>query len=357
VTRWYGRTAVVAAGAVLLGCGTIGPSSIPRDRFDYATAVGESWKEQTLLNVVKLRYLDVPIFLDVGQIVSGYTLETGVSLSGQVAPVGRGDTFGGVGGSGIFTERPTITYTPMTGDKFLRALISPIPIHAILYTLQSGYAADFILSWTVESLSGLQNLPTTAGPRRHADPAFVRALELMRELQNAGGVALGVSSDASADGTTLAIFRADDLPAETLAKSAELRRLLGLPTDRHRFQVVAAPHRGGPGELALQPRSLLQVLQAVGGFVDVPPDHLARQWAFPALEMTDEERRGFGIRIRNGARPPDHAYAAVRHQDHWFWIDQGDWRTKRTMALLILLFTLTDSSETGHLPVLTIPTS
>jgi hypothetical protein len=203
----------------------------------------------------------------------------------------------------------------------------------------------------------LQNLPTTAGPRRHADPAFVRALELMRELQSAGGVALGVSSDASADGTTLAIFRADDLPAETLAKSAELRRLLGLPTDRHRFQVVAAPHRGGPGELALQPRSLLQVLQAVGGFVDVPPDHLARQWAFPAPEMTDEERRGFGIRIRNGARPPDHAYAAVLHQDHWFWVDQGDWRTKRTMALLILLFTLTDSSETGHLPVLTIPTS
>jgi hypothetical protein len=44
MTRWYERTAVVAAGAVLLGCGAFGPSSITRDRFDYATAVGESWK-------------------------------------------------------------------------------------------------------------------------------------------------------------------------------------------------------------------------------------------------------------------------------------------------------------------------
>mgnify|MGYP003693710369 CR=1 FL=1 len=76
--------------------------------------------------------------------MSGYTLETGVDLSGQVAPVNRsGDTFGALGGHGTFTDRPTITYTPLTGDKFLRGLISPIPTASILYTLQTGYAARF----------------------------------------------------------------------------------------------------------------------------------------------------------------------------------------------------------------------
>jgi len=349
--------ALLALAALLAGCGSLGPRSVARDRFDYGAAVAESWKQQTLLNVVKLRYLDMPVFLDVGQVVSSYSLETGVSVSGQVAPVGRGDTFGGIGGSGIFTERPTITYTPMTGDAFLRALISPIPVRSILYTLQSGYDANFILSWTVEALNGLQNRSTAPGMARPAEPRFVRALELMHEVQTAGGITLGVEVDEAAGETAVAVFRAASVPPATLAKSAELRRLLDLPADAHRFRVVAGPGRGRPGELALQPRSLLQVMQAVASFVDVPPDHLARGWAVPAPAAGTVANPAFQVRIHGGAKAPAHAFAAIRHQDRWFWIDQADWRTKRTLGLVIMLFTLTDSGAGRYLPVLTIPTS
>src|SRR5690348_16435143 len=108
-----------ATSLLVSGCKSIGPGTIPRDRSEYSSSISDSWKPQTLLNIVKLRYLDPPIFVDVGQIVAGYTLETSLSaarnLSSASAIQGNSVT---VGGAAKYTDRPTITYTPLTGNKF-----------------------------------------------------------------------------------------------------------------------------------------------------------------------------------------------------------------------------------------------
>jgi hypothetical protein len=41
--------------ASLSGCASIGPGTVARDRFDYVTAISDSWKSQMLFNLVKLR--------------------------------------------------------------------------------------------------------------------------------------------------------------------------------------------------------------------------------------------------------------------------------------------------------------
>jgi len=50
----------------------IGPQSLPRDRAAYSIGLADSWKEQTLLNIVKLRYIDAPTFVDISSITTGY---------------------------------------------------------------------------------------------------------------------------------------------------------------------------------------------------------------------------------------------------------------------------------------------
>jgi len=50
---------------LLAGCAEFGRLTASRDRFDYTEAISGSWKRQMLFNLVKIRYRDAPVFLDV----------------------------------------------------------------------------------------------------------------------------------------------------------------------------------------------------------------------------------------------------------------------------------------------------
>src|SRR3954465_4562073 len=169
--------------AILAGCAHLGPQTVAVDRFDYSASIADSWKQQTLLNIVKLRYMDLPVFVDVSSIVAGYSMQTGVSINGTLSTQNAVQgNYASVGGQAIYTDRPTITYVPLTGEKFLRGLITPIDPHNIFFMLQSGYAADFILGMAVETLNGVRNRSAAGGVVREADPAFLRALALLRDV-------------------------------------------------------------------------------------------------------------------------------------------------------------------------------
>jgi hypothetical protein len=345
-----------AVVTVFTGCTHIGPKAVAVDRFDYSTAIADSWKQQTLLNIVKLRYMDLPVFVDVASIVSGYSLQTGVNVGGTVSSEKAiQGNYLAAGAQAIYTDRPTITYVPMTGEKFLRGLITPIDPRNIFFMLQTGYAADFILGLTVESLSGVRNRSTAGGTAREADPEFVRVLQLLREVQAAGAFGMRVEEDKAKGSTAVLFFRRDDVPADIMEKTAEIRRLLKLPEGQQRYVLTYSPVRGTENELAVNSRSMLQILGAFASYLEVPEAHLREHRAVPAFENVAPESRQDVARIHSGKEKPADAFAAVHYRDYWFWVDDGDWRTKRALTAVIFFFTLAETGGAERLPLVTIP--
>jgi len=149
-----------------------------------------------LLHILNLRCLDPLIFVDFGQIGSGYSLELGLNAGGSLPEsTAMGGNPAMLGASAKFTDRPTITNTPLTGDKFVRALMIPLRPESIFSTIQAGWPADAILFLTTKRLNRLRHQEASATGVSKADPRFLRALELMRKLQDADAVSIRVAQD------------------------------------------------------------------------------------------------------------------------------------------------------------------
>lgn len=343
--RW--RLALLAATLALAGCSSIGPGTVARDRFDYSRSISESWKRQTLLNIVKLRYLDPPIHVEVGQIVAGYSLETDVSLGGTL--VRDGSHSMDLGAAGRYTDRPTITYTPLTGSRFIRSSMMPLPPDAVFFVVQAGWPADGVLLSAVASLNGLKNQQATMTGVAPPDPEFLRVLELLRRIQLSGAVALRIQQDVQKHETMILGFHTKGISETTLAEIAELRRLLRLDPDAHEFRMVFGAVPANDRELAVVTRSLMHIMGTMATYVDVPAEDIKEGRATPGLEKPGP------LHIGCSQRRPADACVAVAYRDRWFWIDDRDLRTKRAFAFLMMMFTLADTGQSEPLPLITIP--
>ena len=338
---------------VAAGCKSIGPGTVQRDRLHYSSAVAESWKEQLLLNIVKTRYGDAPAFLEVSSLVSGYSLETGVSINGQFSPENlRGDTFAGGELSGKFTDRPTISYVPMSGERFARSLLSPVPLEAVVFVIQGGAPVDFLLRVTTQSIAGHQNQGIYGGRIEQGDATFEKLLQLMRTLKHSGVIESEVIKQEEREEIWMQ-FHAAKAKAIMAEPLAELKALLDVPPHQNRARVVFGTLSPEPGVITMRTRSLLQILSALGAGVQIPEEHLARGGA---VSLGSLQAAG-GFVVHSGKKKPDNAFVAVPYEGLWFWIDRQDLNSKTTLSLVTVLFSFLDNSGKQSGPVLTIPTS
>ncbi len=340
------------------GCSSIGPRTVANDSFSYTEVLSDSWKQRMLFNIVRMRYGDTPFFLDVASVINQYSLETGANVNGQVANkvngASAGDTFLSLGGHGTYTDRPTITYTPLAGEKFARSLMKPLPPSAVLSMIEAGYPVNYVMRMCVQSINGIRNRHITQLQPKPADAEFYPLLELMQRIQDSGAIDLRVQHSNECDVTVIRIRRKVDASVDE--DSHQTRKILGLNPNQDEFKVVYGSKNKDDKELAILTRSILQIIMNVSSLIEVPDAHVNEKIVNPTipditLGGTQEPPL---ISIRSSPSKPDNAFVAVPYQSFWFYIDNRDMKSKAIFTFMMFLFSLTETGSKEGVPIVTI---
>ncbi|MCE5333109.1 MAG: hypothetical protein LLG06_00820 [Desulfobacteraceae bacterium] len=357
IRKWIKSALLVSPFLAVAGCAAIGPHTVARDRFDYTAAISDSWKAQMLVNMVKLRYGDTPTFLEVASVINQYSLESQLNLQFTWAdPVTSALTnTQSAGGIARYIDRPTITYSPLTGEKFARSLMTPIPPSAILSLIQANYSVDLVLRLCVHSINGIRNRFGGAARSRPADLEFSHLLEMLSRLQTSGAIGLRVQKKNDREATLLTLRGKVD--KATHEDSLAVRKMLELDPKAQDFTIAYGAVAKNDRELAILSRSILEIIIDLASYIEVPEIHVAEKRVNPT-QMEESALSGFLsplIRIRSSREKPADVFIAVPYHDFWFWIDDRDLPSKRMFTFLMFIFTLVETGGKEGAPIVTIP--
>ncbi|MEN9454895.1 MAG: hypothetical protein RL210_414 [Pseudomonadota bacterium] len=347
----YGPALGVLA-LLLTGCALVPPANLSSARFDYGSELAESWKRQTLMNVVRLRYNDVPAFLDVSGVVTSdsrsASANAGVSL---VRPVTENTTDLGVSGS--WSSAPTISYQPMAGERFSKRVLEPMSPISVLMLVQAGWPIDMVWPTMVSSVNGLHS-QSLGNP---ADPGFTELQQVLSRIQQSHAVGFRLRPKEEGDALMMVLHR-EHVP-KVAADLKAMRKLLGLQPGANSLVVTFGEVPRNDREMAINTRSMLEVLQELGSGIELPEAHVRQGRALPfahaEAESGDAPYQPL-VSIRSGRAAPADSYAAIPYKGYWFWIEDDDHRSKRLFSFLMMLLSLAETGQPAAPPVLTIST-
>ena len=296
------------------GC-SMHTQAIRRDFADYNQTIHYNNSQQMLLNLVRLKYRETPLFMEVGALSASYDVSGNFELgAGRISDANA--ISGEVGGR--FSARPTITYTPLSGEMYVKRVLAEIDPETFILLVHSGWPVDVLCHVIVEKISGNQN-----NEDEESYSQFQELVQVLAEAQDGGrlrflkdsghGVVIEVKT------TRGDIFGGTQTPEP----STHL-----LPIKDILF------------------RSLLDLMFFLGKNTDVPEKH---------LDQVRSGRTNGWLNIRHHSSAPDDALVTVRHNGYYFSIARNDIRTKDTFALLKLLFALQAGDIETVQPILTLP--
>jgi hypothetical protein len=364
------RTASVAAAlcaaCLTSACVHIGPTRLKADQVDYARALGDAKKRAILAAVIGLRYGDAPAFLTVSSIIAAYTFDT---TGGATLNAGSGSmpNYAQATGSVSYSNRPTFTFTPTTGEAFASAYIRPLAPALVLPLAEGGVPIDLLLRITAQSIGGLQNGNALGGENSAGAPGFFELLQALRRLQMAGELNVETRQlDAKADlkggqSPSLAVFlslgatTSGESPS-TAADVARVRQLLHLAPNTRSYQLVYGPsssYRKGD-RIPMVTRSVLGILSDLGAQVQVPQERISDGSTKPTVGLIGGETRPTII-VHSGKTAPADAYVSIAYGPSMYWVERNDFDSKYAFTVVQNLMALAESDTSSKAPVVTIP--
>lgn len=395
---------VLLMAACLATSGCLGPAAIRSTRMRYNEVVRTTNDEQLLMNLVRLRYADSPVFVDLPNITSQFEVAGGTTYPG---PGGAQTSFGIAGLSG--RDTPTLSYHPRQGREVAKALLNPLSAD-LFSVVNAGARLDQFFWMTLNDINDVQNAirATTLVPQAPDDNSrFLRGIQLLTAIDDQGGAELGFSMREENDTASGAIpsnlvqgrdlltaakdgyaFRTDREGRLALHKrekeltlkirsrfthSPEMEELAQIfrltpGLSRYKIQSELQPNSessplgafGAGDTIYLNLRSVLQIMTFLSKGVCVPEEHVLNGVA-PMTPGPDGRPFNWtqvtagNFFVASQKHRPHDAEVAVQYRGYWFFIPRNDVNSRSVLTVLEIILSLQESDEKSTGPVLTLP--
>jgi hypothetical protein len=396
---------VLAVCAGTSGC--LGPRAVRYTRLRYNEVVRDTNDEQLLINIVRLRYADSPVFIDLPNITSQFEMAGGGNYLGGYGNQTNAPASLGFGSMSL-RDTPTLSYHPREGREIAKALLTPLSADLFI-VVNGGANLEQLLLFSINDINDVSNAyrATTLLPKVPDDnTTFVRGIRILSSLRDRDGTELAFGTDDQSDD-------ASDPMARTAVKARDLldaardgyvyrgkpeqevkllKREKGLYlrirppfVDSPEMQEVARIFHLTPGlskyrikselneevnqklpkplendTIYLNLRSVLQIMTFLSRGVCVPEEHVSSGVAPVTLDQNGQPYDWTHITAGNfivhaQKHRPREAEVAVPYRGYWFYIASNDVNSRATLAILEMVFALQESGDKPGGPLLTLP--
>ncbi len=294
---------LVAAIAVTSGC-QIANQSLRADFVDFNAILQGNQTQQMLLNLVRMRYRETPLFLQAGSLTASYESSFSADSSASIPDADFASL--DIGGSYKFSSKPTISYTPVEGKEYVQQFMAEITPQTFAMLVRAGWPITKLGDLLVASVTLESGEQLLGRPSAESNPGFREFFKVLKEAEDRDDLSLVGRKDGGID------LRAG-------------KQTIGI----ERFQF----------------RSLFSAMFNASRDVQTPA--ALASWA-------KSTPGGQEIDVRVSDKPPVDALVYVEYAGSYYSIANDDIRSKDTLALLMQLSRI-QSGPSAPAPLITIP--